>query len=313
MNLQKASLKNFSSMRIGGEGNLVMVKNEEELVEAVEYAQAEGLRVHVLGEGTNSVFGDDLKDYLFLKIELKGIESKLLAVSCQLSANAGENWDEVVKFAIKENLWGIENLSYIPGTVGAAPVQNIGAYGTELKDTLISVRVYDIKEKVFKELSNEECHFSYRDSIFKQNPSRYTICGIKLNLSKTPKPILTYKPLDALSVSSTLQEIRDLVVKTRTTKLPDYNIYPNTGSFFKNTTLTKEEGVNLRNKFPDIVLHEVDGGYKVPSAWLIEHVAKMKGVRVGDIGTWPIQPLVLVNYGNGTFFILCYYMIMVRH
>lgn len=310
MEIKKVLLKNYSSLRIGGEADMVVVKNEEELVEAVMHAASKGRRVHILGEGTNTYFGEKLENLLVIKNEIKGIFLKILDdqtirqsdVSFELTAGAGENWDDVVKYTVENNLWGIENLSYIPGTVGASPVQNIGAYGMELQDALVSVRAYDIEKKEFIELRNEECQFGYRDSIFKNNVGRYCVISVTLKLSKEPRPVLIYKPLDTLSGNSniTLQEIRDIVIKTRKEKLPDYTLYPNTGSFFKNAFITKEKGDELIKNYTTVPLHDVVGGYKVSTAWLIEHVAQMKGVRVGDVGTWPIQPLVLVNYGDVT-------------
>jgi UDP-N-acetylmuramate dehydrogenase len=327
MEIKKLSLKSLTSFRIGGIANVVIVKSEEELLEAVEYAKSKILIIHILGEGTNSVFGENLERFLIIKNEIMG---KSLVVSRQplegtetiesltpsaysLTAGSGESWDDIVKLSVEKNLWGIENLSYIPGTVGASPVQNIGAYGTELKDTLVSVRAFDIQKNNFVTLTNEECKFGYRDSIFKHKIKRYIITAITLNLSVTAKPILTYKPLDSLLNQDptspegfaghgnlTPKDVRELVIKTRTQKLPDYNLYPNAGSFFKNPTVGNLQGLALQEKYPDIPMIKLEDGYKIPSAWLIEHIAKMKGDRIGNIGTWPTQPLVLVNYGGAT-------------
>ncbi len=229
-------------------------------------------------------------------------DSLISVVPVYLTAAAGENWDDVVKYAIAHGLWGIENLSYIPGTVGAAPVQNIGAYGMELRDTLTSLRAYDIQEGKFVEMTNEECHFAYRDSIFKHEKGRFVIISITLSLTQEKHSVLTYKPLDVLSIRDdvTLDEIRDVVIHTRTLKLPDYNLYPNTGSFFKNPIVSKEIGEALKASYPEIPLIAHNDAYKIPAAWLLEYIAMMKGVRVGDVGTWPVQPLVIVNYGEAT-------------
>jgi UDP-N-acetylmuramate dehydrogenase len=236
-------------------------------------------------------------------MEIKGIDVKEYDDYITLQIGGGETFDAVINFAVSHGWWGIENLSYIPGTAGASPVQNIGAYGAELKDTLTTVRAYDIHTRDCVTLSNEECKFGYRSSLFKEEKGRYCITAITLKLSKIPLPKLSYKPLDTLigKESVSLEEIRDLVIKTRQEKLPDYHNYPNTGSFFKNPIITKEKGEELREKYVDIPLHESDGGYKISAAWLIEHIAEMKGVRVGDVGTWPKQPLVIVNYGKATY------------
>ena len=159
---------------------------------------------------------------------------------------------------------------------------------------------FDIEANLFKDLLNSECDFAYRDSFFKHNPGKYIIISITLNLTKEFKPVLEYKPLDSLQGKAglTSKDVRDLVIATRLTKLPDWKKFPNTGSFFKNIIITKEEWDTLKMTYPDMPVHEVRGGYKVPTAWLIEHVADAKGLKVGDVGTWPNQPLVIVNYGN---------------
>ncbi|MCF7843502.1 UDP-N-acetylmuramate dehydrogenase [Candidatus Gracilibacteria bacterium] len=300
--IQRTSMNNYSSLHIGGEADLVIAENENNINEIHSYVQSNGLKMYVLGMGTNSFYSDVIKDTLIVKIEIPGINFKDYGDYVVVTAGAGELWDDVVKYSCGHQYWGTENLSNIPGTIGASPVQNIGAYGVELKDILESVRAYDTSTSSFVELSNIDCHFGYRDSIFKQNKGRYIITSVSLKLSKTPNPILMYKPLDSLLEKNTinLSEVRDLVIKTRTEKLPDYKIYPNTGSFFKNPIITSAQGNVLKEKYNDIPLHEVKDGYKIPAAWLIEHVAEMKGVRVGEIGTWPNQPLVLVNYGNAT-------------
>ena len=302
MNIKRTSLKNFSSLRIGGEGDLVIVHSTIELVEALMYAKKEALQVCVLGSGTNTYFGESLSHILFLKIEIKGISFEEQEEDVYINAQAGEVWDDLVKFACSKNLWGIENLSYIPGTVGAAPVQNIGAYGVELKDTLISLSALDTRTLNVVEISNSACQFGYRDSLFKHEVGRYIIISITLKLSKKRVPILTYKPLDLLVVEENLklEDVRNLVVKTRQAKLPDWIAHPNAGSFFKNPVVTSTEAEGLRAKYPEIPLIPHQEGYKIPAAWLIEHIADMKGIRVGDVGTWPNQPLVIVNYGNAT-------------
>lgn len=303
MEIKKVLMKDYSSLCIGGEGDLVVVKSEEELKEAVTHAAACSQRIHILGQGTNTYFAEDLSKYLFIRIDIKGIECNLLQpTSYKLKAFAGESFDDIIQYSVDQGLWGIENLSHIPGSVGAAPVQNVGAYGAELKDTFISARVFDIEKNSFKDLLNEECNFEYRDSLFKHNPGKYVIISISLNLTKEFKPTLGYKPLDTLSGKENLapKDVRELVIATRLAKLPDWKKFPNTGSFFKNIVITKEDLEVLKVNYPNIPVNEVKGGYKVPSAWLIEHVAEAKGLKMGDVGTWEKQPLVIVNYGNAT-------------
>lgn len=302
MEIKKVSLKEYSSLRVGGEGDLVLVRSSKELVEAVMYASDKGRVIHILGEGTNTYFGDDLSKYLFIKNDIKGISFEEKGDDVFLTVCAGERWDDIVAFSVEKKLWGLENLSAIPGTVGAAPIQNIGAYGVELKDILVSLSAYDTKTSNTVEINNEACLFSYRDSLFKKECGRYTIISVTLKLSRLANPVLTYKPLDQLNAKNNLtsQEVRDLVVVTRKAKLPDYREYPNAGSFFKNPIVMSIEGEALRAMYPDIPLITHPEGYKIPAAWLIEYIATMKGARIGDIGTWPNQPLVLVNYGKST-------------
>jgi UDP-N-acetylmuramate dehydrogenase len=302
MDIQTVSLKNYSSLRIGGEGKVITVTNTAELVEALMYAKHENFRVHIIGGGTNSYFGEDLQNYIFISIKIKGVSLEMRESDCLIKAYSGEVWDDIVQFSTEKELWGIENLSLIPGTAGATPIQNIGAYGVELKDVFVSLSAIDMQALDLVEIAKEACQFGYRDSLFKKEVGRYVVVSVTLNLSTEPRPVLTYKPLDELSSREniTSQQIREKVIAIRKAKLPDWKESPNAGSFFKNPIISKEGGDALREKYPGISLIDHTEGYKVPAAWLIEHVAEMKGVRRGDLGTWPSQPLVIVNYGNAT-------------
>jgi len=311
MNIQHISLKDYTSLHIGGESDMVTVASEVALGEVCDYAKVNNLRIHILGEGTNTVFSNTLPDLLIVKMEMKGQSivisnqstEKTEADEVLLTVGAGETWDDVVKFSVDANLWGIENLSGVPGTVGASPVQNIGAYGVDLKDIFVSLRAYDITTMEFISFSNDACQFGYRDSLFKREKGRYIITEVTMKLSKTKNPKLTYKPLDTLTSKQDLMpnDVRELVLRTRAEKLPDYKTYPNAGSFFKNPIVTRSQAYAMRAKWCDMPIHDVEGGYKVPSAWLIEHVTQMKGVTMGNVGTWPAQPLVIVNYGDATY------------
>lgn len=302
MEIIEVSLKDYSSLRVGGTGRICNISTAAELREAYLYAKSQTLEVHILGEGTNTYFGEDLSRFLFIKMNMKGVQFNEHDEKVFLTASAGEVWDEVVLASTERGLWGIENLSLIPGTVGAAPVQNIGAYGVELKDTFVSLLALDTRTYEVVEMKKEDCEFGYRDSLFKREKGRYIITSITLGLTHSFNAVLGYKPLDVLLGVEKLtpKDVRELVVETRIAKLPDWKEVANNGSFFKNPLITEEEGRDLKTKYPEVVLHEVDGGYKVPAAWLIEHVAGMKGVRVGDVGTWPTQPLVIINHGAAT-------------
>jgi UDP-N-acetylmuramate dehydrogenase len=217
-----------------------------------------------------------------------------------VTASANVNWNSLVEETVKKNLWGLENLTLIPGSVGAAPVQNIGSYGAELKNTFFSARVYDTMKNKFLTLKNKDCKFSYRNSIFKQNKNQFVILSVTFKLSTKRKPILTYSPLKQLDKENvTVQEISELVKKTRQEKLPDYKTFPNSGSFFKNPKISNTQLKKLQKKFPNLVFFKDGKVNKIAIAWFIENVIKMKGVVVGNFGTAKTHSLVLVNYGLG--------------
>ena len=244
---------------------------------------------------------NDLSNFLFIKMNLRGVDVQKEDEDVYLIIAAGEVWDDIVELSVDKGWWGIENLSHIPGTVGAAPVQNIGAYGAELSHVFESLTALDLttqKQQVFRK---EDCQFGYRESIFKYEKGRYVILSVKLKLSKRRVPLLTYKPLDSLSAADiTIAEVRELVIATRNAKLPDWHEHPNAGSFFKNAVVDMEAAEFLRPLYPELPLLQVREVYKIPTAWLIEHIAEMKGIRERDLGTWPKQPLVIVNYGEAT-------------
>lgn len=279
---------------------MVTVTSIAEVKEALMYAKTEGFHPHLLGGGTNTYFGEKLSQFLFIQPVLKGREYIEEGNEVLLTIFASETWDEVVAEAVSKGLWGIENLSYIPGTVGAAPVQNIGAYGVELAEVLESVSVIDTENMEEKAFTKEMCTFGYRDSIFKYKQGKYIITKVALRLFKDPHPVLRYKPLDALILGGALtpQNVRDVVIHTRKAKLPDWIEHPNAGSFFKNPVVDIGTSQMLSVQYPEMPFIQVAEGYKIPAAWLIEHIAEMKGTKVGDVGTWPLQPLVIVNYGD---------------
>jgi UDP-N-acetylmuramate dehydrogenase len=300
MEMYNASLKNYTTLRIGGNAQMIDVTSTGELIEALMHVRAEGLFMCILGKGTNIFFAEKMENLLVIKMSIKGISLEEHDDYVVITSYAGEAWDDIVTFAVKKNLWGIENLSYIPGTVGAAPVQNIGAYGAELSDVFVSLSALDTNTLNIVEINSAGCDFGYRSSLFKKEIGRYVIISVPMKLSKKRAPKLTYRPLDSLKQKQdvTLQEIRDMVIETRTAKLPDYNTYPNAGSFFKNPIIDKERAKIITEQYPAIQLVEHGDYYKIPAAWLIEHVAEYKGIRTRNVGTWPNQPLVIVNYGS---------------
>lgn len=301
-NFKEIDLKKHTSIQIGPVVKYLEIRSEQELVEACKYAKSKKLKEHVLGEGTNSYFAKSLKQYLFIKLNFsKEINLKEKAGYVYVSANANVNWHDLVMFTVNNNLWGLENLSLIPGSVGAAPVQNIGAYGVELKKTFFTAKVYDIVKNKYVTLKNIDCDFSYRHSIFKKFKNRYIIISVTFKLSKKRNPVLTYSPLNKLDKDKvTVKEISELVSKVRREKLPDYNIFPNSGSFFKNPKISFAQLKKLQKKFPNLVFFEEKTQYKIATAWFIEHILKMKGKKKENFGTAKTHALVIVNHdGNG--------------
>jgi UDP-N-acetylmuramate dehydrogenase len=235
---------------------------------------------------------------LVIKMEIKGVEFS----GEKVTVKAGENWDEFVAQCVEKGLGGVENLSYIPGTVGAAPVQNIGAYGSEIKDTLESVRALDTVDGVFKEFSNFDCQFEYRNSLFKKG-NRYIITSATLHLKKDGSVNISYKDLKDYfgDGKPTLSEVRDAVIKIRQRKLPNVRDVGTAGSFFKNPIIKRSIANDLKAAYPELPVYPVsDDTVKVSLGWIIDHICKFKGVGKGDVGTYRNQALVLVNNGNAT-------------
>lgn len=258
-----------------------------------------------LGGGSNVLFTRDF-DGLVVLNKLGGIEIVEEDSSCAVvRAMGGENWHDLVVFAAGRGLWGIENLALIPGTAGAAPMQNIGAYGAELKDVLVSAEAYEIETGAKKIFSREECELGYRDSIFKNRlKDKYFISAIALKLSKIPKPNISYKILQEYLEKNKIEiknsgDVSDAVAAIRKSKLPDPAIIPNAGSFFKNLFVKQEELEKLRKIYPDVPYFDEDGMFKIPAGWLIER-AGWKGKRAGNVGVHEKQSLVLVNHGGAT-------------
>ncbi|WP_340104820.1 UDP-N-acetylmuramate dehydrogenase [Rhodohalobacter sp. 8-1] len=261
----------------------------------------------VLGGGSNLLFLNR-PDRPVLKMSVSGrdIEAREDG-SVLLKAGAGENWHQLVKHSIEKGLGGIENLALIPGTVGAAPIQNIGAYGVELKDVFHNLTAFEIETGKFRTYTAAECNFGYRDSIFKRElKNQVIVCDVTLQLTKNAHDLnVDYKGLndhlESKKISDpTIKDIFNSVVEIRRAKLPDPSDIGNAGSFFKNPVLSEEQFETLRSNYPEMPSYKVgDDEYKIPAAWLIEK-AGWKGKRVGNVGTYKNQALVIVNHGGAT-------------
>ncbi len=300
MNIQhNIELKPYNSFRTKAKAKLFAEPaTVEELQTIISTCKAE--QKLVIGGGCNMFFTKDF-DGLVIYPQFFGInviDEDEQTVTIEVGAS--EDWDKFVGYCVSNNYAGLENLSFIPGTVGASPVQNIGAYGAEVKDTLVCVKTVDIETSQPKTFLNEECDFSYRNSIFKQT-RKYVITSVVFRLKKTFTYIEKYTDLNReLSnvPQPTLQQVRDAVIKVRKQKLPDHKELPNAGSFFKNPFLTSEEKEKLSTLLPEAPLYDVGNNvFKTSAAYLIDH-AGCKGMRVGDVGIYDRHALIIVNYGT---------------
>lgn len=291
----------YTTFHIGGSAAFFCeVTTEDELVEAVQFAGENNLPVTVLGGGSNVLVSDDGVAGLLIHMCIQGISYEDTTVH----AGAGVVFDELIQDVVAHGLWGIENLSAIPGTVGASVVQNIGAYGVEVDQSVHSVRVYDMHEKKLSTVTNAQCTFSYRDSFFKcEGKGRYIVTQVTFSLTKKSSPQVTYKDLAQYFEGSkipTIQDVRTAIISIRAGKFPDTNVIGTAGSFFKNPVLTDDEYVRLCLKYPLLPCYFYGNGVKIPLAWILDNVLSLRGFRSGNIGAYEKQPLVFVNYANGT-------------
>lgn len=289
---------------------LTEVKNEAEIKELFSSTEFQNNEKIFLGGGSNVLFTRNFEGLVVLN-KLKGI--KILEENNEnvlIRAMGGEIWHDFVTFSVERGYWGIENLSLIPGTVGAAPMQNIGAYGAELRNVLENVEAYSIEDGEKRIFTKEECKLGYRDSIFKNSlKGKFFISAVVFRLGKIEKKNITYRILQEYLSKNNIEvknskDISDSVASIRRSKLPDPKLIGNAGSFFKNVFLKNEEVGPFLEKYPDAPYFQEDGFVKIPAGWLIEHTGpkngtSWKGYRIGAVGVHDKQALVLVNYGGG--------------
>jgi len=303
---EKVSLAESSTMGIGGKARyFATCESEDDLLELINLAKSQNLEIHILGDGANTIFRDVGFEGLVIKIKIKKFE---LDKAGLLTAGAGENWDEVVEKSVDAGWSGIEALSYIPGTVGAAPVQNIGAYGQELSETFVSLRAYDLAKGKFIEMKYDDLKFGYRTSLLKQTPGYFIVTEIKLNLNKQwmrpPFYTTLQKYFDEHGISQySPANIRKAVVNWRKNYLPDYKVYKTAGSFFTNPIVDKAKLDEIVNKNPAITdwsskwFWELPNGkYKIAAGRLADN-AGLKDLHDKDTGisTWKNSSIVLIN------------------
>ena len=296
----------FNSFGISVEADLfIEIREEDELREVLQSSIAKENKILILGGGSNILFTED---YVGLVIynRLSGIDViEENTESVLVKAAGGINWQDFVVFALDNNWGGIENLSLIPGSVGAAPIQNIGAYGVELKEVMESLEAIEIATGKTRSFTNAECEFGYRNSVFKNDlKDRFIITSVNFRLSKNPQINTSYGAINTVLESKgidnpSIHDVSKAVIEIRQSKLPDPKEIGNAGSFFKNPIIDKIDYEGLRLEFPDIPGYHNGQFVKVPAAWLIDQ-AGWKGHRRGSIGVHDKQPLVLVNFGCGS-------------
>lgn len=302
--LENISLKSHNTFGIDVKAkHFININSQNDLEKALklnEYPQK-----FVLGGGSNMLLTKDI-DALVMHVNNKGIEIvKENEKDVLVKVQAGENWHEFVLWCIENDFGGVENLSLIPGNVGTAPIQNIGAYGVELKDVFIECEAIKIVDQTYRIFTNDECNFGYRNSIFKNDiKGEYIITNVIFKLSKSPHTLNTsYGAIKSelenqgISIPS-IKNVSDAVISIRQSKLPDPNEIGNSGSFFKNPVISMDQFKFLKENFPEIPSYKVSDSFiKIPAGWLIEK-AGFKGKKFGNYGVHKNQALVLVNYGN---------------
>ncbi len=281
------------------------VHSVDELKEVLQSDIAKENKIFVLGGGSNLLLSKNF-DGLVIRMGIKGIRICEDGNDVFVEAGAAENWNEFVQFNVNKGYSGIENLSLIPGTVGASPIQNVGAYGVEIKDIFHSLTALNLERMELEQFDKAACEFSYRESVFKNKyKGKYIICSVVFKLSKTPNLKLQYgaiqEELEKRGIKNpSIRDVADVVAHIRVSKLPDPSTIGNSGSFFKNPIVPIQQLEQLKAQYPNIVNYPLnDSEAKLAAGWLIEQCG-WKGKQIGNVGTWPNQALVIVNHGGAS-------------
>lgn len=295
-------IRDYTTLKLGGKVKyLYKLKDFNEINQVLDFSNKKNIKALPIGGGSNIFAQNIINDILILKIENKGIE--FLDSNSEyvyLRVYAGEVWDDFVSFSVSKGFSMVESLSLIPGTVGATPIQNVGAYGSEVSQTIESVRIFDFKKREFVELKNSDCNFSYRDSVFKKM-NDFVIESVVFKLRKNSEPFFPdypnikefYEKYKNKNLT-TLENIRNTVIKIRQEKLPNPNLIPNSGSFFKNIILGGKDFDIFNKKYPEIPYFKNGDKYKIPSAVLIDK-SGLKGFNYKNVGVYKNNALVLIN------------------
>jgi len=309
--LKNEPLSRHTTLRVGGPAQFfVEAKTEEEIREAVKFAKKSKLPIFVLGGGSNVLVSDTGFAGLVIKVVTKGIHRSAENEST-LIAEAGETWDTLVEYSVQHGLFGLENMSLIPGTAGAAVIGNIGAYGAEVKDTCLGAEALDVRTGLVRHFTRNECQFAYRHSFFKTTEGRnFILLRASFALNPHGAPNLAYKDVQeyfnsgrakrpAEPCSPALPDIRAAIIAIRQRKLPDLAQVGTAGSFFKNPIVPKSRYEILAKRYPGLPGHDEGNGLiKLPLGWILDKICGLKGVRQGPVGTHAGQALVLVNHGG---------------
>lgn len=290
----------LTTFKVGGSVRYVLtVEDVSECSRAVTFAKEHSLPLIPLGGGSNMLGVDGVLDAVFVRV----LSSGVVTSGDVLTIDAGSSWDQVVAHSVAVGLWGLENLSAIPGTVGGAVVQNIGAYGAVLSDVVESVDAYDTHTGTLVSFSKDACAFGYRTSVFKQNEDQYIVVQATLRLSYELGHTLTYKDLQERfgDTAPSLQEIRTAVMQIRERKFPPLSEFGTAGSFFLNPVMTDAEASRVQAAYPAMPLFPLpEGGVKVPLAWFLDHVMELRGAREGSVEAWRDHVLALVAHPGAT-------------
>lgn len=297
--LSDKELKNYHTFNVNAKAQaIIKAESINDLLTIYSDIKYKDLPKLVLGQGSNVLFKDDFPGIVILN-RLLGKSITMDKENFYIDIASGENWHSLVKWSIANGVPGLENLAFIPGCVGSAPIQNIGAYGLEFKDVCDFVSVLDLTTKKVITLSCAQCNFGYRDSIFKHAyKDNFIVIGVRLKLTKAWQPYLSYGPLkEALTAQASPQEVLDTIVAIRKDKLPDPYEYGNAGSFFKNPIVSKEDLLRLQAIDASITGYLTVDGYKISAARLID-LANLKGMELGGAKIHLRQPLVIMNYNQ---------------
>ena len=299
------SLAPYTTFKVGGAAEyFAEAHSEAELASLIETARAAEQPVTILGGGSNVLVADAGVAGCVIKNSIERWDEQVDDTHVVLTVGAGNVFDDVVARTVERGWWGMENLSHIPGSVGATPIQNVGAYGVEVADCIHTVRAYHPGTRSYREFTPAECAFAYRDSFFKRESGRaWVVVAVSFALSTEAQPNVTYRDvaLRFANTTTTQADMRQAIIDIRSQKFPDWHTVGTAGSFFKNPIITQAKYERLRGSYPELPGYPTgDGRVKVPLGWILEHVCQLRGTSKGGVGSYAGQALVVVQTGGAT-------------